>query len=259
MPLDVLICFGLPIVWIFCSALAHVLLMRRGYPRSESWLPGCLLGPLGVIAALLMPPASPRSLRWLTRSAVILVLVVIDGGLLFLLTGAYGWGGLPWFGLFLMAEVAAILLLRRPYRLPRQALEAGGQPPARSTGPTEDSLWIQSADYSSQTYPLTDAREAIRLFRDHDWAKEAALLRKLEAAGEDFCPPGLGLNRADGRFLHICPGGGGQIAVYFKPQGTPMTGTWTYRDLRESDAEAAIEAFFSPVDDWFRANTSYGS
>lgn len=68
--------------------------------------------------------------------------------------------------------------------------------------------WLQSADLSAvDLEPAPDAEGAVRALQGHDWAGEAARRAALERAGAEWCDPGLGLVRADGHLLHICPSG----------------------------------------------------
>lgn len=119
--------------------------------------------------------------------------------------------------------------------------------------------WIQSADCSLKTYVLNDAYEAIRVYLARDWARDRSLYNEMLAARQDCCPPGIGLCKKGGRFLHICPDGVAQISIYFRPADAPGATVSAYTDLPESYALVAIKAFYSGDDAWFKANTSYDS
>jgi hypothetical protein len=58
------------------------------------------------------------------------------------------------------------------------------------------------------------------------------LARRLESAGEESCPAGLGLTRTDGQFLHICPDGATATVHWRRPVrvfgilSRPRVDTW---------------------------------
>ncbi len=109
---DVFLCFAIPVAWILCALLVHRLCVRRGYPQSESWLPGCLLGPLGVFMAVLMPRESPRGRYVLEFAGLFFALTVLNGNPLALLRLSAK--GLPQLGvgLFIVCEVALFFIVR---------------------------------------------------------------------------------------------------------------------------------------------------
>ncbi len=257
MSFDVFLCFAIPVVWILSALFAHRLFVRRGYPQSESWLPGCLLGPVGVFIAILVPRESPRGRDLLQVAGLFFVITLF----VVLIPSIYlAAKGLPQLGvgLFIVGEVAIFFFVRRIPRRDEERFAEAANEPAQENEEPDNRLWIQSADYSSKIHPLVDANESIRMYRAHDWTKELALLSEMQAEQQDCCPPGIGFLRDDGRFLHICPDGDGRISLYFQPAHAPKSSTWTYSDLPESDAEVAIKAFHSGQDAWFKANTSYG-
>jgi hypothetical protein len=75
--------------------------------------------------------------------------------------------------------------------------------------------WIQRADFSSADHSAMSVVGAIAAFNQQDWASELDELERLEAAGEDSCPPGIGFVPGDGRILHICPGRAGNATVHY--------------------------------------------
>ena len=259
MSFDVFLCFTIPIVWILSALFAHRLFVRRGYPQSDSWLPGCLLGPLGVFIAALMPHESPRARYLLQFAGLFFAFTVLGGALTSLLYFAAKGLLLLGLGLFILFEGVVFFIVRKTLQIHNEPPAVDSIDPVQEYMSPDNRLWIQSADYSSKTHPLVDANESIRVYKAHDWTKELALLNEMQAKQQDYCPPGIGFLRDDGRFLHICPDGTGHISVYFEPANMPRTSTQTYSDLPESDAEIAIQAFHSEEDAWFKANTSYGS
>lgn len=117
MNLNVFLCFALPVIWILGALFAHRMFVRRGYPQSESWLPGCLLGPLGVIMAILVPRGSSRVRYVLEFAGLFFALTVLNGSLLALLRlAARGLSQLG-LGLFIVCEVALFFIVRR--RIPK--------------------------------------------------------------------------------------------------------------------------------------------
>ena len=121
MSFDVFLCFAIPVVWILGALFAHRLLIRRGYPQSESWLPGCLLGPLGVFIAVLMPRESPRA-RYLLRFAGLLFAITAIVALrpvgVVAVKGSLQLG----VGLFIAFEIVIFFIVRR-------MLQRGGERP----------------------------------------------------------------------------------------------------------------------------------
>ena len=74
---------------------------------------------------------------------------------------------------------------------------------------------IQGADLDiREEAALNNARQAYRVFQEFDWQKELKLQSKLEAEGEENCPPGLLINPRPYEFLHFCPNLDGSMAVY---------------------------------------------
>jgi len=74
---------------------------------------------------------------------------------------------------------------------------------------------IQGADLDiREEATLNNARQASRIFQEYDWQKELKLQSKLEAAGEESCPPGLLINPRVFEFLHFCPNLDGSMKVY---------------------------------------------
>jgi hypothetical protein len=131
MTFDVFLCFTIPIVWILSALFAHRLFVRRGYPQSESWLPGCLLGPLGVIVAVLMPRGSPRG-RFVLEFAGLFFAITVFGALT---PSVYlAAKGLPQLGvgLFVVCEVAIFFIVRKILRIDK------GQPAEEAIDPAQE-------------------------------------------------------------------------------------------------------------------------
>ena len=79
---------------------------------------------------------------------------------------------------------------------------------------TEIDYWIQHADFSTDEFEPATLDEAIQAFEAHDWTAENELRATREAAGEEWCPPGIGYDQA-GRILHICPEPGESALVHY--------------------------------------------
>jgi hypothetical protein len=79
--------------------------------------------------------------------------------------------------------------------------------------------WIQRADFSSDDFEPVDLVGAERILRNHDWRTALGFMRALarshgEESGE-YCPPGIGFARDDGRLLHICPNENGTALCFY--------------------------------------------
>ena len=62
---------------------------------------------------------------------------------------------------------------------------------------------MQTPDLEVHEYGVVDVARALELERQIDWAALASTRAALEAAGDEHCPPGLGLERPDGATLHV--------------------------------------------------------
>lgn len=62
--------------------------------------------------------------------------------------------------------------------------------------------WTQDADYSSTELGPVDAGRFMELLLAFPWAEQDRLLAKRAQAGEDWCPPGVGM-KAGRSLLHI--------------------------------------------------------
>jgi len=90
-------------------------------------------------------------------------------------------------------------------------------------------VWLQSADFSTRDFEAS-VDEAIEAFSSHDWAREAALAKRLESEGNEACEAGLGLVRADDEFLHICPQGGA-ATVHWHRRVRVLGFLWTRQQM----------------------------
>ena len=75
--------------------------------------------------------------------------------------------------------------------------------------------WSQHADLSADDHDSVDLTEALQAYRAHDWSREVEEQTRLEQAGTENCPPGIGFVPGDGRILHICPGPDGDCLVHY--------------------------------------------
>ncbi len=75
--------------------------------------------------------------------------------------------------------------------------------------------WLQRANFEATNDQSVTLEEAKRLFRDHDWEADLAEQRRLEAAGSESCPPGIGFAPGDGRILHLCPLPGDVVLIHY--------------------------------------------
>lgn len=64
-------------------------------------------------------------------------------------------------------------------------------------------FWSQTPDLAIQQGREVDVPRALEKFRNTDWPGLGRQREELEAAGEEACPPGLGLDRDDGGTCHV--------------------------------------------------------
>ena len=123
--------------------------------------------------------------------------------------------------------------------------------------------WIQHADLSADDYGPVDLQEALRAFSAHDWSQEAAEQARLDDAGTENCPPGIGFVPGDGRILHICPRPDGDCLVYyhftarrrilgFIPHS--LNAVQSRPDFPANHIPELITRFFGNDHDWLLAN-----
>lgn len=72
-------------------------------------------------------------------------------------------------------------------------------------------IWIQSHNFDSIEKDNVSIDEAIKIFQEHDWARE---LSDFEKSIEEKCPPGFGLVSAEG-ILHICPNKANNNSIFY--------------------------------------------
>ena len=75
--------------------------------------------------------------------------------------------------------------------------------------------WIQRADFTSSERDVSGAEELLAIFRSHPWPAERDFQARRVLAGEESCPPGLGIVPDDGRLLHLCPLSNGLVACHY--------------------------------------------
>ena len=123
---------------------------------------------------------------------------------------------------------------------------------------------IQGADLTlRQEGDVAAASDALSLFRDFDWDSECSLLAEREAAGEDTCPPNLGLISDCGDYLRLCPTTCGNVDVFGRVGG-PRRGWLRLRQTHKIDrggaslpmAHLAITKFINSDFDWFAVSFS---
>lgn len=64
-------------------------------------------------------------------------------------------------------------------------------------------VWLQSADMSCFDHDNVDENDAVQLYRNYDWQREADLERRLEDRGKNYGPSGYGLVDTAGNILVI--------------------------------------------------------
>jgi hypothetical protein len=75
--------------------------------------------------------------------------------------------------------------------------------------------WRQRADFTAADFPAATFNDALAALRGHDWAAELDLMDELEAAGHEFCLPGIGFVLETGCVLHICPNRDGTATSFY--------------------------------------------
>ena len=96
----------------------------------------------------------------------------------------------------------------------------------------EIQYWIQRADFTTEDLTASGAAEIQKVFRNRSWAGELHLEQARHGAGDDSCPPGLGINFEDGRFLHICPEAADLLVHYHYNHERRVFGIFPTRSLR---------------------------
>jgi hypothetical protein len=84
--------------------------------------------------------------------------------------------------------------------------------------------WIQRADFTSEEYEAVNVAEIQRAFRSRSWSGEVEFENRRREAGEESCPPGLGIVAGDGRILHLCPSGSDMVVHYHFPETKKLLG-----------------------------------
>jgi len=80
----------------------------------------------------------------------------------------------------------------------------------RNRDPIMTSYWIQNSDFSNpdgmdNANPFQSVSHILELIDNYDWAKENIYEAEQEKTGQDYCPAGIGIVKAPGVILHICP------------------------------------------------------
>ena len=107
--------------------------------------------------------------------------------------------------------------------------------------------WIQDADYSATDFDPVDYDGAVAAWRRHDWANAFAAFERMEAAGEDCCPPGIGFTRPMqpmAEFLQICPAARGW-SVYYQHPARNTDASLGAEGVTDGTVETALHAFFA--------------
>ena len=80
-------------------------------------------------------------------------------------------------------------------------------------------VWVQHANLSTpiDTHVQT-AEQVMTVFKAEDWAGQLKEIDRLMKAGENACPPGMGVVRFDGAILHICPQSESKANIHWHSQ-----------------------------------------
>jgi len=119
--------------------------------------------------------------------------------------------------------------------------------------------WIQRADFSMTAHGPVGLTDGVRAFEMHDWRHELESYSKLESAGTECCPPGIGFVGPAGDILHICPSENGRVVVHYHFTGTrkllgfvrvPRTIVETRPEMHRSVVSELIGFFFEGRHEW---------
>lgn len=108
--------------------------------------------------------------------------------------------------------------------------------------------WIQNADYSAVDHDPVDYQGALAAWRGHDWAAALAEFDKLDSAGEDCCPPGIGFTRPMtpiAEFLQICPAPDSSWTIYYQHPARNDAASLGADNATDGTVETALHAFFA--------------
>lgn len=107
--------------------------------------------------------------------------------------------------------------------------------------------WIQDADYQARDFDPVDVDGALAAWRGHDWTAAFAEFQRMEAAGQDCCPPGIGFTRPMkpvSEFLQICPAKSGWTIFYQHPERN-SDASLKADGVQKGTVETALHAFFA--------------
>ena len=102
--------------------------------------------------------------------------------------------------------------------------------------------WIQHADFSCEDHTASGAGEIQAAFRSYPWSRELQSEKSRHAAGEESCPPGLGISPEDGRLLHLCPSSSGMAVRYHYMQRRRILGIFPNVRTGVVDADLPLSA-----------------
>ena len=125
--------------------------------------------------------------------------------------------------------------------------------------------WIQHADFAFDEYEASSPAAISDVLLGHDWANELEHGAALQARGAEWCPPGLGINPAEGGILHFYFQDGPDVAgvMYDAPQKRSLFGLFAGRQPTDRHAESVprsewptwVERFCAADHAWLVART----
>ena len=125
--------------------------------------------------------------------------------------------------------------------------------------------WIQHTDFEADEAEARSPSAIADALLRHDWRAEIERIAELEADGDEWCPPGLGINPAEGGILHFYFETSSDAAsvMYDAPKKRSSLGALTSRQQTDRHAEQVprsewagwIERFCASDHDWLVART----
>ena len=76
-------------------------------------------------------------------------------------------------------------------------------------------VWLQRHDLTSEDLTDSSMDSAVSTLESFDWQDEIEKEIAAEKAGEDRCPPGMGLIHEEGQILHIIPTENGRFFCHY--------------------------------------------
>jgi hypothetical protein len=86
------------------------------------------------------------------------------------------------------------------------------------------------------------AGEIQAAFRSYPWTREIKSEATRQAAGEESCPPGLGISPEEGHLLHLCPTAAHLVVHYHYNERRRILGLFPNVPARTVETELPLSA-----------------